>query len=213
MCLGVLSRTKPVIYYLRSQDLSHVLGSPRSSLLLCKMVTSSPHSGLQGLQGCDRFEWFGKLQCSEQACVALGRKIMVCVRFILFNSIHFCDRIFGSGDAEKEKEGLLKFLFFMKKKLYFFAFDFDVEFRLYWTFARLVQRIPKYPSPQFPRMSTSYLLDPFVCVISWHFVFQLLRTKAPLLLDTKECTFPKNNIFINTHGLRTQIKKLVLIQH
>ena len=87
MCLGVLSRTKLVIYYLRSQDLSHVLGSPRSSLLLCKMVTSSPHSGLQGLQGCDRFEWFGKLQCSEQACVALGRKITVCVRFILFNFI------------------------------------------------------------------------------------------------------------------------------
>lgn len=40
-------------------------------------------------------------------CVALGRKIMVYVCFILlFNFIHFCDRIFGSGDAEKEKEGL-----------------------------------------------------------------------------------------------------------
>ena len=184
MYLGVFSRTKPVIYYLRSQDLSHILGSPRFSLLLCKMVTSSPHSSLQGLQGCDRFEWFGRLQCLERTCVTLGRKIRVYARFILlFNFIHFCDRIFGSGDAEKEKEGLLKFLFFMKKKLYFFTFDFDIEF--YWTFARLVQRITKYPSPQFPRMPTSYLLDPFVCVIYWHFVFQSLQTKAPLLLDTK----------------------------
>ena len=38
MYLGVLSRTKPVIYYLRSQDLSHVLGSPRFCLLLCKWL-------------------------------------------------------------------------------------------------------------------------------------------------------------------------------
>ena len=56
MYLGVLSRTKPVIYYLRSQDLSHVLGSPRFCLLLCKMVTSSPHSSLQGLQGKEPFD-------------------------------------------------------------------------------------------------------------------------------------------------------------
>lgn len=45
-------------------------------------------------------------------CVALGRKIMVYVCFILlFNFIHFYDRIFGSGDAEKEKEGLFYFYF------------------------------------------------------------------------------------------------------
>lgn len=36
----------------------------------------------------------------------LGREVMVYVCFILlFNFIYFCDRMLGSGDAEKGKEG------------------------------------------------------------------------------------------------------------
>lgn len=179
MCLGVLSRTKLVIYYLRSQDLSHVLGSPRSSLLLCKMVTSSPHSGLQGLQGCDRFEWFGKLQCSEQACVALGRKITVCVRFILFNFIHFCDRIFGSGDAEKEKEGLFKFLFFMKKKLYFFCFCFWYRIQTLLNICKTStenSQIPFTPLPQNVNILFAWSLC--LCYILG-FCFSVVTDKSP----------------------------------